>query len=80
MTELNIVLKNKRKALGLTQRQVAKRANLLPQQYQKLERGERNIATASFDVACKVLTALEFDVSTFYFLYVNQFPIYEEKK
>lgn len=72
MTDLSVVLKNKRKDLGLTQRQVADKAEINSQHYQKLESGERNIFTASFDTACKVLTALEFDVTTFFFLYANQ--------
>ena len=35
-------------------------------QYQRLESGERNILTSSFGLACRVIEALDMDVSKFY--------------
>ena len=34
--------------------------------YQRLESGERNILTSSFGLACRVIEALDMDVSKFY--------------
>ena len=51
---------------GWTQKQVAEYAGITLQQYQKLERGSRNIMTASFSLACRVIEALEIDISAFY--------------
>ena len=66
---MNMILKNKRNKLNLTQKQVAEKADILLQQYQKFESGQRKIKNASFDVACRVLTALEIDVNEYYKLY-----------
>ena len=60
------ILREKRITLGLTQQQVADRAKINLQQYQKFESGERNIKTASFQLACRVIEALEMDISDFY--------------
>ena len=60
------LLREKRVVLGLTQQQVADRAKIKLQQYQKFESGERNIKTASFQLACRVIEALEMDISDFY--------------
>ena len=60
------ILKEKRLVLELTQKQVAERAGVLLQQYQKFESGERNIMTCSFQLACKIIEALEMNVSDFY--------------
>ena len=42
------------------------RANITLRQYQRLESGERNILTSSFGLACRVIEALDMDVSKFY--------------
>ena len=60
------LLREKRLVLELTQKQVAEKAKVALTSYQKFESGERNIRTASFDVACKVLLALEMDPTAFY--------------
>lgn len=60
------ILRAKRDSLGLTQQQVADKANIKLQQYQKFESGERNIMTASFRIACRVIEALGMDISKFY--------------
>ena len=60
------LLKEKRKVLDLTQQQVADKAKIKLQQYQKFESGERNIKTASFQLAWRVIEALEMDISDFY--------------
>lgn len=56
------ILKEQRVIRGLTQQQVADRAKITLQQYQKFESGERNLKTASFQIACRVLEALEMDI------------------
>lgn len=60
------ILREKRIILGLTQQQVADKAEIKLQQYQKFESGERNIMTASFQIACRVIEALEMNISNFY--------------
>ena len=49
-----------------TQQQVADKAGILIQHYQKFESGERNLRTASFDVACRVLEALNLDIVKYF--------------
>ena len=60
------LLKEQRVVNGLTQQQVADKAGILIQHYQKFESGERNLRTASFDVACRVLEALDLDIVKFF--------------
>ena len=60
------LLKEQRLVNGLTQQQVANKAGILIQHYQKFESGERNLRTASFDVACRVLEALDLDIVKFF--------------
>lgn len=60
------ILREKRLVLGLTQSQVAERANILEAQYQKFESNTRNIMHASFNMACRIIEALEMDISKFY--------------
>lgn len=60
------VLSGKRQILRLTQQEVADRAKITLRQYQRLESGERNILTSSFGLACRVIEALDMDVSKFY--------------
>ena len=52
--------------MKLTQKQVADRAGIQIQQYQKFESGERDIANSSFRIACRTLLALELNVEAFY--------------
>lgn len=59
-------LHQKRLVLELTQQQVANRAGIDLQQYRKFESGARDIRRASFDVACRVIKALEMDVGEFF--------------
>ena len=65
-TKTENILFEHRVLLGLTQKQVAEKAHIPFQSYQRFESGERNIKTASFQMACKVLTALEMDITKFY--------------
>lgn len=60
------VLSEKRQVLRLTQQEVADCAKITLRQYQRLESGERNILTSSFGLACRVIEALDMDVSKFY--------------
>ncbi len=60
------LLKEKRLILGMTQKQVADKADVVLQQYQKFESGERNIMNCSFGLACRIVEALEMDVRKFY--------------
>ena len=60
------ILRERRVILGLTQKQVAEKAKIPMQSYQRFESGERNIKTASFQMACRVIEALEMDISDFY--------------
>ena len=63
--EKEILLK-KRSALGLTQSEVAQKAKIPLQSYQRFESGSRNILKASFQMACRVIEALEMDISKSY--------------
>lgn len=60
------VLSERRQMLRMTQQEVADRANITLRQYQRLESGERNILTSSFGLTCRVIEALDMDVSKFY--------------
>lgn len=60
------ILRERRIILGLTQQQVADRAHIVLQQYQKFESGERKISTSSFRIACRIIEALEMDITKFY--------------
>lgn len=64
-------LKTRRHELHLTQQAVADKAGIRLQQYQKFESGERNILTASFVIACKVLDALKIDIEDFCHDYIG---------
>ena len=54
------ILRERRVILGLTQKQVAERAGVVLQQYQKFESGERRIMTSS------LIEALELDITKFF--------------
>ena len=60
------VLSERRQMLRMTQQEVADKANITLRQYQRLESGERSILTSSFGLACRVVEALDMDVSKFY--------------
>ena len=55
------ILREQRVVQNLTQQQVADKAKITVQQYQKFESNERNIKTASFQLACRVLEEVFFD-------------------
>ena len=80
MEERNI-LRERRIVLGLTQKQVAEKAKIPFQSYQRFESGERNIMTASFQMACRVIEALGMNISDFYHgEYVLGEEIYDSKE
>ncbi len=60
------LLKERRKELGLTQKQISAMASISEAQYQKFEADTRNLMTASFYIACSVLRALSIDFCDFY--------------
>jgi transcriptional regulator with XRE-family HTH domain len=59
------ILQDARGKLGLTQQQVANKARVQLRQYQKFENGERNLSSSYFDIARRVLNALDLDLSAF---------------
>lgn len=60
------VLREQRVLLEMTQQQVADKAKISIRQYQKFESGERSILTCSFQMACRIIEALEMNISDFY--------------
>ena len=60
------ILQERRVILGMTQKQVAEKAKIPLQSYQRFESGDRNIKTASFQVACRVLEALGMNIASFF--------------
>lgn len=64
--EYKSILREHRVMLGLTQQEVADRAGVPLQSYQNFELGKRNIMSASFRIAGKVIEALEMDITAFY--------------
>ena len=64
--KMDDILREKRVVQGLTQQQVADRAKISLRQYQSFESGERNIRTASFQLACRVIEALGMDPTKFF--------------
>ena len=65
LTEQSI-LRRARTKLRLSQQQVADRARIHMQQYQKFETETRNLSSSSFDIACRVLEALELDIVRYF--------------
>ncbi|MCL2517307.1 MAG: helix-turn-helix domain-containing protein [Oscillospiraceae bacterium] len=63
--EEKTILLEARKKLGLTQTQVAEKAQIILRQYQKFENGERKLSSSSFWMASKILQVLQLDVTTF---------------
>ncbi len=62
----DVTLKEKRLALEMTQQEVAEKAKISLSSYQKFESGVRDIRNSSFEVACRVVTALGMDPTSFY--------------
>ena len=60
------LLRERRIVMGLTQQQVADKAKIKLPQYQKFEGGQRNLRTASFQLACRVLEALDLDIVKYF--------------
>ena len=60
------VLKDYRDKLGLTQQQVADKAQVQLRQYQRFESGERNLSSSSFNIACRVIEALGLDPTKYH--------------
>ena len=56
-----IVLKKRRKQLGMTLQDVADKAGIDIKQYQRFESGDRELASASFMTTVQVIKALELD-------------------
>ena len=69
------ILFEKRIILRMTQKEIADKAHITVAQYSKFESGERNIMTASFQIACRVIEALEMDPTRFFH---NEYVIGEE--
>lgn len=60
------ILKTRREQLGLTQQQVADKANIQLRQYQRLESGERSLSGASMRIGLCVLAVLKLDPYSFF--------------
>ena len=58
-------LYHRRKELGLTQQQVADRAGIKLIQYQRFERGERSMSSASFRIGMAICDVLKLDPHRF---------------
>lgn len=59
------VLRHQREGLGMTQQQVADAAGILLRQYQRLESGERSMASTSLRIGLHVCDALKLDPHRF---------------
>ena len=59
------ILYYRRKELGLTQQQVADRADIKLIQYQRFERGERSMASASLRIGMAICDVLKLDPHRF---------------
>ncbi|MEA4898660.1 MAG: helix-turn-helix transcriptional regulator [Christensenellaceae bacterium] len=60
------ILREEREKLGMTQQEVADKAHIQLRQYQRFEAGERDLSSASFFTACRVMEALGLDPSTYF--------------
>lgn len=65
MVPENGILKGQREKLGLTQEDVAKKAGIKLEQYQRYEEIGVNISSSSMRIVNAVLTALELDPTSF---------------
>ena len=59
------VLIEARKKLGMTQQQVADKADVAMRHYQMFECGTRKLTSSSFQLASRVLRVLELDLTSF---------------
>lgn len=59
------ILKNRREELGMTQQQVADKAKIQLRQYQRFEKGERDLSSSSMRIGVSVCNALELDPRRF---------------
>lgn len=59
------ILYRRRNQMKLTQQQVADKANITIRQYQRLESGERNMHSASLQVALSICDVLKLDPHRF---------------
>lgn len=59
------ILSRRRKQLGMTQQQVADAAHIQLRQYQRLESGERTMASASMRIGVSICRALKLDPNRF---------------
>ena len=62
------ILREARKANGMTQQQVADKANISLRHYQKFECGDRKITNASFCIAMAVIEALMLNPEIFIYI------------
>jgi len=58
-------LRHQREGLGMTQQEVADAAGILLRQYQRLESGERSMASTSLRIGLSVCDALKLDPHRF---------------
>ena len=58
-------LRHQREGMGMTQQQVADAAGILLRQYQRLESGERSMASTSLRIGLSVCDALKLDPHRF---------------
>jgi len=58
-------LRHQREGLGMTQQEVANAAGILLRQYQRLESGERSMASTSLRIGLAVCDALKLDPHRF---------------
>lgn len=65
MVPENWMLINQREKLGLSQAEVAEKAGIKLEQYQRFEQIGVNISSSTFRIVHAVLTALELDTSAF---------------
>jgi transcriptional regulator with XRE-family HTH domain len=61
----NWILINQREKLGLSQEEVAAKAGITLEQYQRFESGDRNLSSSSFQIVNAVLTTLELDITAY---------------
>ena len=59
------ILIGQREKLGLTQEEVAQKAGIKLEQYQKYEGHEYNLSSSSFRIVHAVLSALNLDITAF---------------
>lgn len=61
----HVIIRNQRLRLGITGQGVEENAEIPLQSYQQFESGKRQIRRASFQIAGRVLDALEMDITSF---------------